>query len=469
MNAELWSLSATEIAAAVRDGKVSCREVVQAHLYRIQAINPSVNAVTVVLAEEALRIAEQADQAVAQGGKPGPLTGVPFTIKENIDLQGSATTQAVTALENAIAPVDAPHVAQLKAAGAIPIGRTNLPDFGLRYHTTNALRGPTINPWNASRTAEGSSGGDAAALATGMTPLGMGNDYGGSLRYPSQCCGTAALRPTFGRVTRASSLAASESPLTIQMFAVNGPMARRVSDLRLALSHMSGPDARDPWWTPAPLKGPKIKPPITVAVTVNPVNQGVDPDVEAGVRKAATALQDAGYELELTDPPSVEEASSIWSRLVMEEIEEIVQPQIRPIASEEALKFLDLSLQENKSNCAPAYIQSFAERNRIAREWSQFLEKYPIILGPVSTDPPFEVGFDIAGPESAGRVFASMRLVTTVNLLGLPSVSVPVGVSATLPQGVQIISSRYREDLCLDAAEAIERKLGTFTPIEPIT
>ena len=172
----------------------------------------------------------------------------------------------------------------MKEAGAIPMARTNMPDVGLRYHTDNALRGATKNPWDAGRTAGGSSG-EAAALATGMTPLGMGNDYGGSLRWPTQCCGIASLRTTLGRVPRASALPPEDGAITAQIFSVNGPMARHVRDLRLALSCMSGPSARDPWWTPAPLVGPDVPRPLRVAVTVDPAGEGVDPDVAADVRK----------------------------------------------------------------------------------------------------------------------------------------------------------------------------------------
>jgi amidase len=146
---------------------------------------------------------------------------------------------------------DAPVVSHLKQAGAIPIGRTNLPDFGLRWHTNNDLRGTTLNPWDPSRTPGGSSGGEAVAIATGMSPLGVGNDMGGSLRYPSQCCGITALKPTFGRVSRIATSIFPDPPLFYDQFAcVNGPMARHVQDLRLALDIMSQPDPRDPWWTP---------------------------------------------------------------------------------------------------------------------------------------------------------------------------------------------------------------------------
>lgn len=467
MQNELWRLGIVELAKAIREKQVSSREVIQAHFDRINTVNSGLNAVTVVLDEEALRAAEAADQAVAKGATLGPLHGVPMTVKENIDLSGSPTTQGVAALKDALPPLEAPHVTQLKQAGAIPIGRTNMPDFGPRWYTDNALRGATKNPWDATRTPGGSSGGDAVALATGMTPLGLGNDYGGSLRYPSQCCGTTAIRPTFGRVAWASSLAPAEFPITLQLFAVQGPMARHVQDLRVTLAVMSGPDARDPWWTPAPLVGPAVEKPIKVAVSTNPGNSGIDSNVAAGVRKAAHLLSAAGYVVEEVDPPAIAEATEIYAQLVAADIRAAFLPTMREMACPDALTYLDHFLGLRPESTLSSYILALAERNRIARAWAQFTLQYPLILGPVATIQPFPIGYDIAGKAQVQELLHTMRLVVSVNLLGLPSVAVPVGVAEGLPQGVQIIGSRYREDLCLDAAEAIEHQAGVLTPIDP--
>src|SRR2546421_7457193 len=197
---ELWRKGAVELAALIRDREVSSREVVQAHLDRIEAVNPHLNAIVRLLPDQALAAADAADLAVADGARLGPLHGVPFTVKENIDLAGTPTTHAIPALAEAVAPVDAPQVERLRTAGAIPLARTNLPDFGLRVHTDSFLHGLTRNPWNPQRTAGGSSGGEAAALATGMSPLGLGNDLGGSLRNPAHCCGVASIKPPTGVV-----------------------------------------------------------------------------------------------------------------------------------------------------------------------------------------------------------------------------------------------------------------------------
>jgi amidase len=457
---ELWRLGAAELAGLIRKREVASREVVEAHLRRIDAVNGSLHAITVTLSDTALAAAADADDVLAAGGDVPPLHGVPFSVKENIDLAGSATTQGLVAFEGAYPERDAPHIAQLRAAGAIPIARTNMPDFGFRWHTDNELRGPTSNPWDASRSPGGSSGGEAAALATGMSPLGIGNDYGGSLRVPAQFCGVCGLRPTLGRVPDATAFAPEDLPITLQLMAVQGPMARRVADLRLALQHMSGEDPRDPWWTPAPLDGP----PLTRRVAVW---RGADePDVAAGVDAAASALADAGYDVDEVEPPMVREAARLWEDLVASDAR-ILVAMLRSAFGADALRFIDSFFELRADLEKMGYVEGLIARQGVARAWSRFQAERPLILGPVSTRSPFPVGHDLVA-SSASEILESMRLVVAVNLLGLPAAAVPVGASGGLPQGVQLIGPRYREDLCLDAAQAIEDRLGVLTPIDPI-
>ncbi|MDH3743056.1 MAG: amidase family protein, partial [Hyphomicrobiales bacterium] len=202
MTIPLWKHSASDLALAIREKEISSIEVIEAHLNRIEAVNAGLNAVVTNLAETALDAARLADQQIASGADTGPLHGVPFTIKDVFDLAGTATTMGIVELKDKMPATDTPVVAHLKKAGAIPIARTNVPDIGVRWHTDNDLYGATLNPWDRARTPGGSSGGEAAAIATGMSPLGIGGDMGGSLRFPAQCCGIAALKPGFGRISR---------------------------------------------------------------------------------------------------------------------------------------------------------------------------------------------------------------------------------------------------------------------------
>jgi amidase len=335
---DLVGQAALALAALVRSGQVSAHQVVQAHLDRIDRVNPAVNAATRVLAGEALAAADRLDRARAAGAPLGPLAGVPVTVKENHDLAGTPTTLGVRALAGQLADQDAPAVARLRAAGAIPIARTNLPDLLLRWHTDSSLHGATRNPWDPARTPGGSSGGDAVAVATGMAPLGLGSDLGGSLRVPALANGVAALRPTPGRVPFAG--APSRPPgMTQQLFAVPGPIGRDVADLRAALEVLAGPHPADPWSLPVPLDDPADPPARRrVAVTLDP-GGGVNPIVAEGVGRAAEALERAGWQVQQADPPDVEAAAQVWMRLLGTEVA-ATRSVLEQLAGSDARAFL---------------------------------------------------------------------------------------------------------------------------------
>jgi amidase len=382
---QLWRLGAGELAGMIRSGMVSASEVVAAHLDRIEQVDAEVNAVRVTLAETAMAAAEEADRLLAAGGPVGPLHGVPFTVKECIDVAGTATTNGVVALAEAVAPADAPAVAHLREAGAIPIGRTNLPDFQLRWHTDNDLAGATRNPWDQALTPGGSSGGEAAALATGMTPLGLGTDLGGSLRFPSQCCGTAALRPTLGRVAQAASIEPADPPFGMQLMSVVGPMARRVDDLRAAFEVLRRPSDRDPWY--APVEAGRPGGPARVAVVTG---QDTHPDVAAGVRRAADALAGAGYQVEELDPPALQDATTVWLTVVGHDLG-LIWPVLEAVASKDAIGFLTAALAAGPPTDPAAATHALVARHGLARAWAAFQRSHPLILGPVSTRPPSAV------------------------------------------------------------------------------
>jgi amidase len=462
---ELLGKGAGELAHMIAKGQTTSIEVVEAHLARIAEVNADLNAITVTLADEARAAAERVDRDVAAGKPLGALAGVPFTVKENIDVAGSATTWGVAALAGQVAPTDAPMVARLREAGAIPFARTNLPDFAFRWHTESGRAGHTRNPWDAARTPGGSSGGEAVALATGMTPLGVGNDLGGSLRIPAQMCGITAIKPTRGRVAEAASTEPSVQPISIQATMVAGPMARKVADLRLALGIMSAPDVRDPRWVPAPLTGPAIDGRVRVAVVRDPLGAGIDPHVRDGIDRAAGWLADAGYDVVEAEPPQIGEATHAWVQTIYADVN-VMWPHLDPVAGDGVRRFIE----QLRSTGVFQYVDQGAQLAaweavyKLGMAWGQFLEQHPIVLGPVSCERPWLVGDDIS---RVAEIANAMRMVVPVNILGLPGCAVPVGADEGLPQGVQLIGGKFREDLLLDAAQAIEDRAPVLTPMQP--
>ena len=452
----LWRLSAIDIATLVRRREVSVREVIEAHLRRIDAVNPAVNAVVVRLDEQALTAADAADRRVAGGGELPVLHGVPFTIKECIDLQGTPTTNGWKMQANNYPAQDAPDVERLKAAGAIPIGHTNLATFTVRWHCESELWGHTVNPWDATRTPGASSVGDAAAVATGMTPLGLGGDGLGSLRWPAQCCGVAALKGTYGRIP-----AAGDMQIGAQLMVVEVPLARRVADLRTAFEVMAGATWRDPRTVPVPLRGPQLPTPVHVAVVLDPVGGGIARQVQDGVRKAAAVLADAGYAVEEIEPFGVDEAlQAVLSMYNTPEFRALLPllESFEPPTRQFLTQFYDAAGDPDPVTT----LTSFITRHSPLRQWGEFQEIYPLIVAPIGTDIPFTVGADLGGTAVAKGIH-DLRMAIGINALGLPA----VGVTGRLPQAIQITGPRYREDLCLDAAEAVEDALGVITPIDP--
>ena len=461
MATELWRKCAHELAELIRGKQVSSREVVQSHLDRIAAVNGKVNAITVTLAESALQAADQADATAPTG----PLHGVPFTIKENINCTGSATTHGLPALAAALPAADAPVVARMKAAGAIPLGRTNLPEMGLRITTDNPLRGRTINPWNPARTAGGSSGGEGAALATGMSPIGLGNDIGGSLRNPAYCCGIAALKSTIGRIPMVMSIPAVAQPISFRMMCVEGPMARSVADLKIAYRLLAGWHPGDPFSVPAALDGPAVRRKVAI-VTKMPFSTLPRATIVA-IRKAGDVLAAAGYEVEEAVPPELARVNEIWAHVLNADLQQAL-PLLTPVMSESALEMLHLLLRRFDP-ASKTITEIYTERDRLAVAWSAFFQDYPVVIGPTWADLPFLHDADLDPETGIDTTLNRLQFITPGNLLGIPSVALPTGVADGLPTGVQVYAERWREDLCLDAASLIEARLGRITPIDPVT
>ena len=460
MSKELWQMSAVETAEAIRNHRVSCSEVVEAHLKRIEDLNPGLNAITYDQAEEAVEAAKLADKTVQSGSVSGPLHGVPTTIKENTDQAGLPTPQGVAAFTGLIAKENSPVVANLLNAGAIIIGRTNTPEFNFRWHTDTPLRGATLNPWDPTLTPGGSSGGAAVAAVTGMGAFAQGNDMAGSLRYPAYCCGVATIKTTPSRIGTYNSSAAFDRPSIMLAMSSQGPIAREVCDLRLALEVMSGQTALDPNWVPAPLSYDSAKKHKLVALTRCPAGVKPHPFVSQAIDIAARHLENAGYSIEEADPPRLEEVARNWGTLFVTECNAMYRSTIRELGSHGVNNMLDAFESLYSAADITEYVRATSERTTLMREWSLFFDKYQIILGPVSTQPPVKSTDEESGIDKAREIILSNQLMFSVNVLGLPAAAVPTGIVNGIPMGVQLIGPRFREDLCLDAAEVIERGAG---------
>lgn len=463
---ELWKWDAADLTAGIRTRVISAREALKSCLDRIDAVNPLINAVVLTLRDEALAAADAADKAVKAGEALGPLHGVPVTTKLNADQRGVPNSSGVVAFKDRIAPDDNVVIANLRRAGAVIMGRTNTPPFCLRWMTENELHGRTLNPWSAKHVPGGSTGGGSAAVAAGMGPLAQGSDNGGSIRYPAFCTGVAGLRPTPGRVPYYSPSQA-ERPLSMQLIAVAGPLARRVRDLRLGLAAMATADARDPFYVPAPLAGPPPKRPIKVAICRDPTGAGVDPTVSAAIDRAAAILADAGYVVEEPPLPNVMEAAEVWDLICQAEGREFTSTVVAELADapmKQAIKFMmarlpDLGLRQ--------YLDLYTRRATIIRQWTTLLDEYPVLLAPVSTRPQFLHGEDIWSQEANDESYRVQATLTAFALVPIPGVSVPTGVANGLPTGVLVMAPRFREDIALDAAEIIEANCPMPTPIDP--
>ena len=465
----LWARSATALAAAIRLGQVSSEQVVDACLRRVAEVNPALNAATGVLEDRARQAAREADAARRDGATLYPLHGVPFSVKENIDLTWSATTNGLPLLKDAVPAADATDVARLRAAGAIPLIRTNMPDLGMRWHTDNALFGATVNPWDASRTPGGSSGGEAAAIAAGLTPFGVGNDYGGSSRLPAHANGVCGLKPTPGRIP-VWKPGPGIFPFTAQAFTVEGPLARTVDDLALAYSVMCGPDGIDTLAVPA-LDDPFPDAPRRVAAVTDPGGSGTAPHVTAAIRRAADALREAGWEVTEAEPPFIAEAAQLWRDMVLsDQLEFLYSPQAGLVqhCSADVRKYTEDFAAHTRRLDVAGYGAAVGRRVEIRSAWSAFQQRFPLILAPVVTDTPFRVGQDLGGPDATDEIFQAHRMLVAVSCLGNPAVALPVGTfTGGMPDGVQLIGPLFGERLALAAARDVERACGIVTPVDP--
>ena len=459
---DLWRLSAAEMASLIRSKKVSAKEAATAALARLDAVNPKINAVVDHKPAEVLAQASAIDAAIGRGEDPGPLAGVPVTVKVNIDQEGFATTNGLKLQRDAIAKSNSPVIDNLRKSGAVILGRTNCPAFSYRWFTTNLVHGDTKNPRDPGITPGGSSGGAGAAVAAGIGHIAHGTDIAGSIRYPAYACGVHGLRPTMGRIP-AFNAALPERPIGPQISAVSGPLARTIGDIRIALAAMSGKDARDPWWVPAPLEGPPM--PKRVAMCLNP--DGLDPvsEVKAAVADAGKRLERAGWIVEeIANTPPLREAADLQTKLWLGDGYEAQLEAAEREGDPGALA----CLRGNRAKVHPFDLsRALTRRATLTREWLVFLEKYAVLLMPVSGELPFPDHLDRKDEASFARVWHAQLPQIAIPFMGLPGLTVSTGLVGRVPVGVQLVSGRYREDLCLAAGEAIEAGGTPSAAIDP--
>ena len=463
---ELWRLPATELAQLVRTRKVSAREAAEAALQRLDEVNPQINAVVAHRPELVLEQADEVDRQIACGVDPGPLAGVPVTVKINIDMAGFPTTNGTRLQKEWVAKANSPAVENLVRAGAVLLGRSNAPTFSLRWFTSNLLDGPTRNPRNPALTPGGSSGGGAAAVTAGIGHLAVGTDIGGSLRYPAYACGIHGLRPTLGRVP-AYNASSPERPIGAQMMSSTGLMARTIEDLRVGLAAMSAADLRDPWWVPVPLEGPPM--PLVAAMCLRPGGLQIDKEVEAAMLDAARRLSDAGWTVtEIEDVPLMLEAADVQMLLWLGDGFAGLVDAAKRDGDPGALAVVAAARGMAEALPSDVVGRAMVLRTTLQREWRMFLTRYPVLLLPVSGELPFPDGLDLKGKAGFDRVWRAQLPLRAPPALGLPGLSVSTGLVGSVPVGVQMLANHYREDLCLLAGKAIEARGTPPSPIDPM-
>ena len=461
-NSELWRLSASDLAARISSGDVCARDAVGASVARMQERNPAMNAVVDDLSDQAMADAARLDEVFAASGPVGPLHGVPVTIKENIDQAGHATPNGVVGFKDMIAPADSPFVTNLKNAGAVVIGRTNTPEFSFRGTTDNPLHGRTFNPWNDWASAGGSSGGASSAVMSGIGAIAHGNDIGGSLRFPATCTGAATIKPGLGRTPAYNPTQTAERGILAQITSVQGVICREVRDVRLAMKSAITYSPQDPWQVPMPWQGPAMDGPIKVGFTRESYGFDLHPAVDQALTTAADALSDAGYIVEEIKTPDVFEIGCEATRTLFGEVKALMQPVMREHGSAEFNTYFD-----HCYDIAPPYegtelLAAYARRATYVRQWLKLLADTPLILTPFLLAPTYAHARDYEGREGAEEIMLKGFYSFAMNFMGLPAGNVPANYNDGLPVGVQIVGQRFREDLILDACEAVESRVGVM-------
>jgi amidase len=454
------------MVSMVRDGALSPSELLGAHLREIEARNPAVNAFVTVLADQAHAEARACEAQLAHGEPLGLLHGVPITVKDSFDVAGLPTRSGSRFRPTTPAANDATAVARLRAEGAIVLGKTNTPDLLASYESDNFITGRTNNPWDLARTPGGSSGGEAAAIAAFFSPGGIGTDGGGSIRVPAHFCGIAGLKPTPGRVPTTGHFPSMGYPGGL--VGVAGPLARNATDLRLLFSVLTGYDSQDPFSTPVPLRLPELTgaPPCRIGVWEQFYSVPTDPEIRDAVRRAAGLLQGPCFEISEFAPAGLERAPNLWAFLFSEWPSLITRALVEGRESEAHWTLLE-SLPEAGPPSADRVLLNLGARDRMRAALLRQMEEVPVLLMPVCAIPAFrhrERRWPIAGQEIG--LFQAMMPAVLANILGLPALTVPMGLTSTgLPIGIQLVGRPFADELLLEIAIRLEESRGPFVGV----
>ncbi len=450
----IWEMTAVDIARSVRAKDLSALEVTKAHLARLDVVNPKINAVVQEFPDAAIAEAQKVDAALARGEDPGPLCGVPVTIKINVDQAGHATTNGIRLQEELIAQSDSPVVSNIRAAGGVIVGRTNTPAFSIRWFADNMLHGQTLNPHNKDITPGGSSGGASSAVAAGICAIGHGTDIAGSIRYPAYACGLHGLRPSLGRIP-AYNASAPDRLIGAQLMAVSGPIARTVADIELSLRAMMAPDARDPWYISAPFNGTPL--PKRAALTRAPDGMPVADEVRAALGDAAEKLRDAGWDVQEVDCPPLRPLARLNEQLWMADTQLGMHDMVAR-EGDAAAQFVYRLMSESAGKVDfEVLMKALQSRAQMIREWELFMQRYPIVLCPVSGGLPFAQQLDISSEAAFADIMEAQLTQRALPVLGCPAMAVATGQAGGMPIGVQLIGAKFREDIVIAAGRDIER------------
>lgn len=450
---DLFRMTGQQIAQAVRSKDLTATEVTEAHIARLDAVNPAINAVVQDGRDQARDAARQLDTAIARGEAPRPMAGVPFTTKVNVDQAGFATTNGLTQLQDNEAAHDSPVVANIRKAGGIIIGRTNTPAFSMRWFTKNRLHGQTLNPRDTGLTPGGSSGGAAAAVAAGICAVGHGTDIAGSIRYPAYACGLHGMRPSLGRVP-AYNASGPDRFIGAQLMAVSGPIARSIDDIELSLRAMSVSDALDPWHSPVPLEPRPFE--KRAALSLEPDGMPVAASVKAALVEAAKALEAAGWQVEETPCPPMRDAARINAILWMAETQFAQADMVAKEEDTDAQFVFDQMSRDVGPIDLDTVMAALQRRAGLMRDWELFSQRYPVLICPVSGELPFDQQLDVRSETDFARVYEAQLTQRGLPVMGMPALAVATGSADGRPIGVQLVSGKFREDILLDAGRIIE-------------